>query len=268
MQNLEPITAKDVQLTVEVVRGPNKYARAVIKNSSVTIKIPYRISERKADQIADELYQRVKRSVNRHPERYANNKCTYISFADGDKVEVLGNAFEVHINSTNISSARARLKQGRIEISVPAHYDATTSSIAASKLARLMISKAVTPQLHSMVAAINVQHFNARISKVKIRTGISKWGSCSPNNTISLNFKLLFLPTEYLESVIVHELAHTKQRNHSERFWNIVYGVMPDYKQRKKSLNRIANMPSATERQGYDAIHVSTLLQNKQLAIN
>lgn len=268
MKYFEPLTANAVQLSVEVVRGPNKHARAVIKNSAVTIKIPYKMNERKAEQIAEELYQRVKRSIIRHPERYANNKYAYIGFADGDRVDVLGSAFEIHINNAQISSTRAQLKQGRIEISVPAHYDSTSSRIAASKLARLIISRTVEPQLRSIVETINAQHFNAKIGKVKVRTGTSKWGSCSPNNNISLNFKLLFLPKEYLESVIVHELAHTRQRNHSERFWGIVYNVMPDYKQRRKELNRIASMPSAAERQSYESTPVAALLQNRQPAIN
>ena len=56
-------------------------------------------------------------------------------------------------------------------------------------------------------------------NKVSIRNQRTRWGSCSPKNNISLNMKLVRLPSELIDYVILHELVHTRIRNHSRAFW-------------------------------------------------
>ena len=62
------------------------------------------------------------------------------------------------------------------------------------------------------------------------------WGSCSPKNDIAISLRLLFLENKFLDYVIVHELAHTKVKSHSKRFWKIVSDYIPDYKAFRKEL--------------------------------
>lgn len=77
-------------------------------------------------------------------------------------------------------------------------------------------------------------HF--RFTRLSFRNNISNWGSCSHDDKISLNIKLMKLPDELIDYVILHELCHTVEKNHSERFWALVKKVCPDYESLRRRL--------------------------------
>jgi predicted metal-dependent hydrolase len=70
-------------------------------------------------------------------------------------------------------------------------------------------------------------------TSVTIRDQKSRWGSCSSRGTLSFNYRLIFAPPVVLDYVVVHELCHLTQMNHSRDFWDMVASVMPDYKIQK-----------------------------------
>lgn len=74
---------------------------------------------------------------------------------------------------------------------------------------------------------------------VVIRNQRTCWGSCSRQKTLSFNYKILFLPVELQEYIVVHELCHLKEMNHSSKFWRLVESFLPDYVVRRKALRKI-----------------------------
>ncbi|MBI5415026.1 M48 family metallopeptidase [Candidatus Peregrinibacteria bacterium] len=73
-------------------------------------------------------------------------------------------------------------------------------------------------------------------SRLKIRSQTSKWGSCSRKGNISLNAALMKLPAHLRQYVMIHELCHIKEMNHSRKFWAIVGGFCPEWKRQRKEL--------------------------------
>jgi predicted metal-dependent hydrolase len=80
--------------------------------------------------------------------------------------------------------------------------------------------------------------FDFRYLKVQIRRQRTRWGSCSVSGTISLNVCLLFLEPAITRYLMIHELCHTRQMNHSPRFWNLVAECEPNYRSLDRALTR------------------------------
>ena len=72
--------------------------------------------------------------------------------------------------------------------------------------------------------------------RITLREQKTRWGSCSSKGNLNFNWKLALMPDEILDYVVVHELAHRMEMNHSDKFWKIVENVLPDYRERRKWL--------------------------------
>jgi len=78
--------------------------------------------------------------------------------------------------------------------------------------------------------------YEAVVNKIVVRSQKSRWGSCSQNGTISLNWRLIQLPPEVCDYIIIHELMHLRELNHSRRFWAHVAKSCPNYLQAEEWL--------------------------------
>ncbi len=72
--------------------------------------------------------------------------------------------------------------------------------------------------------------------EITIRNQRSRWGSCSPDGNIALNFRLLQMPPTICDYVMIHELMHLRQQNHSRRFWRLVAAAYPEYRDAERWL--------------------------------
>ena len=87
------------------------------------------------------------------------------------------------------------------------------------------------PRLHELAA----QH-GLKIGAVTIRNQRSRWGSCARNGDIALNFRLVQTPPEIRDYVLIHELMHLRQQNHSRRFWRLVEAACPKFREAERWL--------------------------------
>ena len=88
-----------------------------------------------------------------------------------------------------------------------------------------------------------VEHYSPQLgvrpSRMTVRGQRSRWGSCSGKGTVSLNWRLMMVPSALADYVVVHELCHLRHMNHSRQFWAMVAGAVPDYRQRRHNLNAL-----------------------------
>jgi len=81
--------------------------------------------------------------------------------------------------------------------------------------------------------------YGFKVNRVAIRNQKSRWGSCSTKGNLNFNYRIVKLPLELVDFVIVHELCHLEEFNHSRQFWSLVEKSIPDYKFRHKQLRAI-----------------------------
>ncbi|MDR1721610.1 MAG: M48 family metallopeptidase [Methanobrevibacter sp.] len=88
-----------------------------------------------------------------------------------------------------------------------------------------------------------VNHFkeimNLKPRAIRITSAKTRWGSCSNRHSINFSWRLIMAEDDVIDYVVVHELAHIKQPNHSKEFWKIVEEILPDYKERKNKLKQL-----------------------------
>lgn len=89
----------------------------------------------------------------------------------------------------------------------------------------------IPPKVKEYAAVLGVNY-----GRITIRNQRSRWGSCSAKGNLNFNCLLVKAPERVCDYVIVHELCHRLEMNHSERFWKQVESVLPDYRERRKWL--------------------------------
>ena len=143
--------------------------------------------------------------------------------------------YQLRIAGHSKKTVRTALEGKTLRIYLPSTYSPDQKRQAISKYVNRFLrtqgEKVLIPKIMSLAERSDFQLRGVVIKNLK-----SRWGSCNHEKVVTLNSSLLKLPEDLVEYVMVHELAHTRYLNHSKSFWNEVVSILPDYKERRKSL--------------------------------
>jgi len=81
--------------------------------------------------------------------------------------------------------------------------------------------------------------YNFKFNKIRITSAKTRWWSCSYKKNLNFSYRLMKLPPDIIDYIIIHELAHLKHMNHSKKFWNCVESMMDNYKEKEKFLKSL-----------------------------
>jgi len=124
----------------------------------------------------------------------------------------------IHIKRDMTLEVRAPLKTPKAKRVMIQVYRSVAKKILANKVDGYARRMGVTP------------------AAVKVNNAKTRWGSCSSKNSINFSWRLVMADDDVIDYVVVHELAHIREHNHSERFWRVVASALPDYERRRKKL--------------------------------
>ena len=124
------------------------------------------------------------------------------------------------------------LAQPQLQIRTPDH-----SAAAVAALTKHWLRGQALEHFHR-----RIEHFRTHVTletvSIRLSNARSRWGSCHASGRISLNWRLIHMPQHLIDYVVVHELAHLREMNHSPRFWSVVGSVIPDYAARRREIRR------------------------------
>lgn len=196
-------------------------------DGSVEVRAPLRLSQARVRQFVAEKRPWIAQKQAEALARQQARRTTALS--PGDTVTLLGRPYRL---DTAAPGERPGLAGDRVLLPPGAGKGETAAA------------------LESACRALGKDFFPARTAELARRWGFScqgvsvtgartRWGSCSGKNRLSFSFRLCWAGPQGADYVILHELAHTREHNHSPRFWALVEERMPDYRRREAELREL-----------------------------
>lgn len=159
------------------------------------------------------------------------------TYENGDALQVGERTYIIKFVPSNKKMHHAKFRNGNIYIELAEDSPENTQKAIRSLLSRI-IAQDFLPAITKKVDDINDRYFQKDITGIRLKYNSSNWGSCSSKGNINLSTRLLFAPDAVVDYVIIHELAHLIEMNHSTRFWKIVGDIMPDYRDKELWLKK------------------------------
>jgi predicted metal-dependent hydrolase len=199
-----------------------KLTITVERDRSIVVMAPLGTAPEKIREVVESrklwIYEKL-----RHPQKYDSTPRK--EFVSGETVLYLGRNYRLEIQKGSEESIRFL---GKFIVT-------GVSPDRAAKLFRKWYldkaKKKLVPRVKLHARNLGVQFKKVMVSELKYR-----WGSCTPNDNLNFNWKLIKAPVVVIDYVIVHELAHLLEQNHTARFWNIVQVQVPGYAKAKEWL--------------------------------
>ena len=210
-------------LSFELVRSTKRKTIGikVHHNSQLTIQAPSHLLLEEVSSHVRKKIGWVRRKLRSIATKENHNRTFSIS---GGEVPYMGRIYSV----TKSDRHKIGLFQGRIHIPIK------TNQSQSEKLIQWYKQKAKTILSKEYYSIVESKDWESR--GLKIMDLGARWGSCSTDGTINLNWKIITLPKSCREYVIFHEYAHLKVHDHSNEFWNHLGRILPDWEGRKKEL--------------------------------
>ncbi|NLF77128.1 MAG: M48 family metallopeptidase [Chloroflexi bacterium] len=156
-------------------------------------------------------------------------------YVSGETHRYLGRQYRLKVLQSATTRESARMDRGRILIYTRDTADPNRKKGLLEAWYRKQAKRVFQERLDEWFPKI--EPYGMDYPTLMVRRMISRWGSCTGTGKITLNLKLIQLPRECIDYVIVHELCHLKEHNHSTAFYALLDRVMPDWRERRHKLN-------------------------------
>lgn len=214
-------------LSYHLIRSRRKtIAVSITKDAQVEVRAPLKAPVSLIEGFLTEKESWIQTHLEQRKQELL--KRANFSVGEGDRLLYLGREYPVYLSSEHRSP----------------HFDGEKFILPKKDFSEI---KSMLIELYKGLAKRyiekQVRHYSGIVgavpSAVKIGSAKTRWGSCSGKNSLNFTWKLILASREAVDYVVVHELCHILQHNHSARFWREVERVLPDYKERELLLRQL-----------------------------
>lgn len=221
------LVGQDVSYTLKR-SGKRRSIGLRIDDDGLTIAMPLRASEKWLHSVLQERAQWIVEKLA----GWQTRKPEPVRWIDGESIQFLGEPLALRVVAS-LFDAPPLLRGRQLFVHV-------TDSVS-----HMVIEQGVTQWYRREAELLfreRVVHYAPQLgvspTEVKLSSARTQWGSCTARGTVHLNWQLIKFPLRLIDYVVVHELAHLIEMNHSAAFWRVVKSVCPDYAKRRKELHR------------------------------
>jgi predicted metal-dependent hydrolase len=219
-----------IHYSVKISKRASRY-RITISSEGVQVILPKGSHSDQAPDIlrahATWVHKQIQR-MNRHP----------IQKLPRDVILLQGQPFRVVFSQVSATRPTVRLERDRSIVHIRAPQGAARHAF---RILESWLREQSRPLIEKQVRYRSGQ-VGVQPVRVTIRDQRTRWGSCSSRGTLSFNWRLIMAPAEVMDYVVIHELCHLLEPNHSRRFWQQVAALLPNFREPRLWLKRNASL--------------------------
>ena len=215
----------DQKIDCTLTRQKRKSLVIQVKNGGVEIRAPLRASNYEIKEFLESKQKWILQRLELQAERAIKKAAFEVNY--GSRIPYRGKDYLV-------GGVPDRKPFFENIFCVPVHLTPEKIKAACIRVYRELAKKDLTSKVQDFASKMGVNP-----SGIKINGAKSRWGSCSGKKGLNFSWRVVMAEDEVIDYIVVHELAHIKEWNHSQRFWAVIKSILPDYEERKKRLKEL-----------------------------
>ncbi len=208
----------------KIIRSKRKTIALVIQpNGELLVRAPQRATKKQINEMVDEHVDWiVKKQAKARAAQKANAPRQFI---EGEKFPFLGAFYSLQL-----------VKNDQPRLDLNGDFQLAQSELGQAEQIFEQWYQGQARQVFMDRVEFYAGEYGFDYTKLRLSSARTRWGSCSSKGTLSLTWRLVMAPLKIVDYVVVHELSHLREHNHSSKFWAQVGAILPDYKTRRKWL--------------------------------
>jgi len=226
-----------LRLGYQLKRATRRTIGFIVGPRGLAVSAPRWVSQPQIDSAVQRKADWILRKLAEQGQRLVQLDAARIDWCDGARLPYLGE--DLCIRTTG-ALTRSVLQEAQPHLDQPRtlHLRLPAAGVPAAQI-RDGVQRWLQQQARALFEARIAHHAAAmgvQVTRLRLSSARTRWGSASSDGSVRLNWRLVHFPLATLDYVVVHELAHLREMNHSPAFWAIVRAVMPDYEARRRML--------------------------------
>ena len=209
----------------------------VVGPDGLTVSAPRWVGAQALDSALHEKRGWILRKLREQRERAERLQAARIDWRDGATLPFLGRTVVLQLDARargvvlEAAEAAAGAAPARLRIGLPAHAEAGQIRDRVQGWLQRQARRIFEER-----CALYAPRLGVRVRRIALSSASTRWGSASADGSIRLNWRLMHFGMAVIDYVVVHELAHLREMNHSPAFWDVVRSVIPDYERSRAAL--------------------------------